>query len=156
MGSDENGMPITAFKSLSGGYHLEGEKAGLTIYTFNLLSCFGPNDDIGLIRSSAELSIDNSVHLTAAAYGDMAAVISGRTDAIVDQQAGGATRRRLASVIASASPAERRIRESRMDQRSNAASWRPERWAAWRPAARQRPEIVEGATPSLPILNTEK
>ena len=111
MGSDENGMPITAFKSLLGGYHLEGEKAGLTIYTFNLLSCFGPNDDIGLIRSSAELSIDNTVHLTAAAYGDMAAVISGRTDAIVDQQAGGATRRRLASVIASASPAERRIRE---------------------------------------------
>ena len=49
MGSDVNGMPITAFKSLSGGYHLEGEKAGLTIYTFNLLSCFGPNDDIGLI-----------------------------------------------------------------------------------------------------------
>ena len=49
MGSDENGIPITAFKSLLGGYHLEGEKAGLTIYTFNLLSCFGPNDDIGLI-----------------------------------------------------------------------------------------------------------
>ena len=57
----------------------EGEKHGLTIATFNPLSCFGKVDDLADLQSSAGLSIwreDDPVHLTAAAYADIAAVIS--------------------------------------------------------------------------------
>ena len=82
MGSHEFGMPVPAFKSLAGVYHMagcvetapeafllsgstscfgvlkaEGEKHGLSIATFNPLSCFSDTDDLTNVKSSAGLSI---------------------------------------------------------------------------------------------------
>ena len=73
----------------------EGEKHGLTIATFNPLSCFGKVDDLADLQSSAGLSIwreDDSVHLTAAAYGDIAAVISAQAETTSRQPQAGPAR----------------------------------------------------------------
>ena len=56
----------------------EAAKFGLTLAAFNLLSCFGQADSLAEIRSSAGLSLwrdDDPVHLTVAAYGDIAEVL---------------------------------------------------------------------------------
>ena len=63
---------------------VEGEKAGLTIAAFNLLSCFGPTDNLADTKSSAGMPIwreDDAVHLTVAAYGDVAAILSSHAEA---------------------------------------------------------------------------
>ena len=57
----------------------EGAKFGLTLDAFNLLSCFGQADSLAEIRSSGGLSLwrdDDPVHLTVAAYGDIAEVLT--------------------------------------------------------------------------------
>ena len=62
----------------------EGEKHGLTIATFNPLNCFGQVEDLTEVKSSAGLSIwreDDAVHLTAASYGDIAAVLANQAEA---------------------------------------------------------------------------
>ena len=80
----------------------EGEKHGLTIATFNPLSCFNDTDDLTDVKSSTGLSIwreDDPVHLTAPAYNDIAAVLSSQAENNGKQPAVGQLRRRLASVI---------------------------------------------------------
>ena len=75
---------------------------GLTIATFNLLSCFNDTDDLTDVKSSAGLSIwreDDPVHLTAAANNDIAAVLSSQAENNGKQPAVCQLRRRLASVI---------------------------------------------------------
>ena len=57
----------------------EGEKHGLTIATFDPLSCFSSTEDLSEIKSSTGFSIwreDDTVHLTVAAYNDIAAVLA--------------------------------------------------------------------------------
>ena len=57
----------------------EGEKAGMTIAAFDILSSFNSADSLIQILSSAGVSVwrdDHPVHLTAAAYSDIAAVIA--------------------------------------------------------------------------------
>ena len=86
----------------------KGEKHGLTIATFNLLSCFNSSEDFAGIMSSTGLPIwreDDEVHLTAAAYNDIAAVLSIQAENNDKQPVTGQVRRRLASVIPSATAA---------------------------------------------------
>ena len=86
----------------------EGEKHGLTIATFNLLSCFNSSEDLAGIMSSTGLPIcreDVEVHLTAAAYNDIAAVLSIQAENNDKKPVTGQVRRRLASVIPSATAA---------------------------------------------------
>ena len=92
----------------------EGEKHGLTIATFNPLSCFGKVDDLADLQSSAGLSIwreDDPVHLTAAAYGDIAAVISAQAETTSRQPQAGLARRRLASVVPTPAATRQAVRE---------------------------------------------
>ena len=80
----------------------EGEKHGLTILTFNPLSCFNYAEDLSDIKSSAGLSIwreDDPVHLTVAAYNNIAAVLSSQAENSGRQPISSHTRRRLVSVI---------------------------------------------------------
>ena len=92
----------------------KGEKHGLTIATFNPLSCFNSSQDLGAFTSSAGLSIwreDDAVHLTAAAYNDIAAVLSNPAENYGKQPVTGTVRRRLASVIPAATAATPPVRE---------------------------------------------
>ena len=71
---------------------VEGERLGLTIAVFNLLSCFGQAEELSGIKSSAGLTIwreDDPVHLTAAAYGDISAVISNQAETTSRQPTAG-------------------------------------------------------------------
>ena len=77
---------------------LEGEKHGLTLATFNPLSCFGQAEDLADLQSSAGLPIwreDDPVHLTAAAYGDLAAIISTQAETTGRQPQAGLARKGL-------------------------------------------------------------
>ena len=92
----------------------EGVKHSLTIATFNPLSCFGKVDDLADLQSSAGLSIwreDDPVHLTAAAYGDIAAVISAQAETTSRQPQAGPARRRLASVVPTPAATRQAVRE---------------------------------------------
>ena len=92
----------------------EGEKHGLTIATFNRLSCFNYADDLADVKSSAGLPIwreDDPVHLTAAAYKDIAAVLSNQAENNGKQPAAGQLRRRLTSVIPMPTNAAMAVRE---------------------------------------------
>ena len=92
----------------------EGEKHGLTIATFNPLSCFNSGEELAGIRSSAGLPIwreDDTVHLTAAAYNDIAAVLSNQAQNHGMQPVTGQVRRRLASVIPADTAATPPVRE---------------------------------------------
>ena len=95
----------------------EGEKHGLTIATFNPLSCFSSAEDLSEIRSSAGLSIlsiwreDDAVHLTAAAFNDIVAVLSNQAKNNGKQPLTGQVRPRLASVIPAVMQATPPVRE---------------------------------------------
>ena len=56
----------------------EGEKAGLSLFTFNPVAAFGGGTGLTAKTSSAGLSVwleDNPVHLTASAYKDIASLV---------------------------------------------------------------------------------
>ena len=100
--ADFNEILLSSATSCFGVLKAEGEKHGLTIATFNPLSCFNNTDDLTDVKSSAGLSIlreDDPVHLTAPAYNDIAAVLSSQAENNGKQPAVGQLRRRLASVI---------------------------------------------------------
>ena len=78
------------------------QRERLTIATFNPLSCFTEAEDLANIKSSAGLSIwrdDDPVHLSTAAYNDIAAVLASQANNNGRQPTSGYGRRRLASVI---------------------------------------------------------
>ena len=92
----------------------EGEKHGLTIATFNPLCCFNESEDLADIKSSAGLSIwryDDPVHLSTAAYNDIAAVLSSQANNNGRQPISGHSRRRLASVIPAPAKSVPAVRE---------------------------------------------
>ena len=108
--ADFNEILVSVSTTCIGVLKTEGEKHGLTIVTFNPLSCFNESEDLADIKSSAGLSIwreDNPVHLTAAAYNNIAAVLenSGR------QPISSHTRRRLVSVIPAPAKSAPAVRE---------------------------------------------
>ena len=77
-------------------------KYGLTFATFNPLICFGQVEDVVEAKSSAGLSIwreDHPVHLTEAAYGDIAAVLSTQAETTSKHLMTGKTRPMLVSVV---------------------------------------------------------
>ena len=93
---------VSGSNTCTGVLKAEGEKHGLTIATFNPLSCFTEAEDLADIKSSAGLSIwreDDPVHLSAAAYNDIAAVLASQANNNGRQPTVGYCRRRLASVI---------------------------------------------------------
>ena len=93
---------------------VEGERLGLTIAVFNPLSCFGHAEELADIKSSAGLTIwreDDPVHLSAAAYGDISAVISNQAETTSRQPTAGPVRRRLESVVPAPTAAPMTIRE---------------------------------------------
>ena len=92
----------------------EGEKYGLTIASFNPLSCFGQADDLTEVKSSAGLSIwreDDAVHLTTASYGDIAAVLANQANTNSHAAAAATVRKRLLSVVPTQGASETCIRE---------------------------------------------
>ena len=94
----------------------QGEKYGFTLATFNLLTCFGhvETEDIGEAKSSAGWSIwreDDPVHLTAAAYVDIAAILSTQAETTSKQPQTGQTRQRLVSVVPAPPAAAVAVRE---------------------------------------------
>ena len=112
--SDFTEILLSGSKAVSNVLKAEGEKHGLTIATFNPLSCFNNSEDLAAIKSSAGLSIwreDDAVHLTAAAYNDIAAVLSHQAENHGRQPATGPVRRRLASVIPAATVVAPPVRE---------------------------------------------
>ena len=79
----------------------EGEKAGLSLYTFDPVAALGGGDKLSAKTSSAGLSawLDNDpVHLTATAYKDIAGLVLAQA-AIVTQGRGPTGRRRLNSIV---------------------------------------------------------
>ena len=79
----------------------EGEKAGLSLYTFDPVAALGGGDKLSAKTSSAGLSawLDNDpVHLTATAYKDIAGLVLAQA-AIVAQGRGPTGRRRLNSIV---------------------------------------------------------
>ena len=92
----------------------EGEKHGLSIATFNPLSCFSDTDELAEVKSSAGLAIwreDDPVHLTAAAYNDITAVLSNQVENSGNRPSGDQLRRRLVSVIPAPSTSVSAVRE---------------------------------------------
>ena len=94
----------------------QGEKYGFTLATFNLLTCFGhvETEDIGEAKSSAGWSIwreDDPVHLTAAAYVDIAAILSTQAETTSKQPQTGQARQRLVSVVPAPPVATVAVRE---------------------------------------------
>ena len=78
------------------------------------LSCFSDMDDLAEVKSSAGLSIwreDNPVHLTAAAYNDIAAVLLNQAKNNGNKPSVGQLRRRLVSVIPAPSTTAPAVRE---------------------------------------------
>ena len=79
----------------------EGEKAGLSLYTFDPVAALGGGDKLSAKTSSAGLSawLDNDpVHLTATAYKDIAGLVLAQA-AIVIQGRGATGRKRLNSIV---------------------------------------------------------
>ena len=125
----------------------EGEKHGLNIATFNPLSCFNNANKLADIRSSAGLSIwreGEAVHLTAATYNDIAAVLTNQAENNGKQPLTGQVRRQLASVIPTATTVTPSIREpawisrelrSAMRQPARRTAWRLQRRTVGRPGA---------------------
>ena len=112
--SDFNDVLVSGSTACFSVLKAEGEKHDLTIATFNSLSCFNSTEDLADIRSSTGLSIwreDDAVHLTAAAYNDIAAVLANQAKNNVKQPLTGQVRRRLASVIPAITTATPLVRE---------------------------------------------
>ena len=79
----------------------EGEKAGLSLYTFDPVAALGGGDKLSAKTSSAPLSAwldDDPVHLTATAYKDIAGLVLAQA-AIVVQGRGLTGRQRLNSIV---------------------------------------------------------
>ena len=92
----------------------EGEKHSLTIAAFNPLSCFGQAEDLADLQSSTGLPIwreDDPVHLTVAAYRDIAAIISSQAETTCRQLQAGLARKRLASVVPAPVVTRQAVRE---------------------------------------------
>ena len=112
--ADFNDILLSGSTSCFGVLKAEGEKHGLSIATFNPLSCFSDTDELAGVKSSAGLAIwreDDPVHLTAAAYNDIAAVLSNQADNNGNRPSGGQLRRRLVSVIPAPSTSVPAVRE---------------------------------------------
>ena len=65
--ADFTDILVSGSNTCTGVLKAEGEKHGLTIATFNPLSCFNESEDLADIKSSAGLSIwrdDDPVHLS--------------------------------------------------------------------------------------------
>ena len=54
---------------------VEGEKAGLSLYTFSAISAFGGGEKLAAKTSSTGMSVWHPVHLTATAYKDIDGVL---------------------------------------------------------------------------------
>ena len=111
---DFNDILRSGSEACSNAIKTEGEKLGLTIAAFNPLSCFGQADDLADIKSSVGLAIwreDDSVHLTAAVYGDIATVISNQAKTNGRQNLAALARRRQASVVPAPGEARPAARE---------------------------------------------
>ena len=64
----------------------EGEKAGLSLYTFDPVAAFGGGQKLAAKTSSAGLSVwqeNDPVHLTSAAYKDIASLIQHQAGSLV-------------------------------------------------------------------------
>ena len=112
--ADFNEILLSGSTSCFGVLKAEGEKHGLSIATFNPLSCFSDTDDLTDVKSSAGLSIwreDDPVHLTVAAYNDITAALSSQAKNNSNQPAVGQLRRRLVSVIPTPSTIALAVRE---------------------------------------------
>ena len=113
-GKDFNNILLSGSTSCFGVLKAEGEKHGLSIATFNLLSCFSDTDDLADVKSSPGLSFwreDDPVHLTAATYNDITAALSSQDKNNCNQPAVGQLRRRLVSVIPTPSMIAPAVRE---------------------------------------------
>ena len=112
--ADFNEILVSGGTSCFGVLKAKGEKHGLTIATFNPLSCFNDTDDLTNVKSSAGLSIwreDDPVHLTAAANNNIAAVLSSQAENNGKQPAASQLRRRLASVVTTPTSVAPAVRE---------------------------------------------
>ena len=124
-----------------------------------VLSCFNSGEELAGIRSSAGLPIwreDDTVHLTAAAYNDIAAVLSNQAENHGKQPVTGQVRRRLASVISAATAATPSGERAGLDQRrAEVRQRRHLRRTVWRflrrAVGRSEVEPLERASP-LPLL----
>ena len=79
----------------------KGEKAGLSLYTFNPVAAFGGGQKLAAKTSSAGLSVwqeNDPVHLTSAAYKDVACLIQHQAGSLV-LGAPASGRRRINSII---------------------------------------------------------
>ena len=79
----------------------ESEKAGLALYTFSAVSAFRGRDKLSSKTSSAGMSVwrsDDPVHLTAAAYRDIARVLEAQANLATEGQTP-CSRRRVNSVV---------------------------------------------------------
>ena len=79
----------------------EGEKAGIALYTLNPVSAFGGGEKLAAKTSSAGMRVwraDDPVHLTAAAYNDVAGVIEAQANLAADGPTPSG-RRRVNSVV---------------------------------------------------------
>ena len=79
----------------------EGEKAGLSLYTFDPVAAFGGGQKLAAKTSSAGLSVwkeNDPVHLTSAAYKDIASLIQHQAGSLV-LGAPASGRRRINSII---------------------------------------------------------
>ena len=116
---DFNEILLSNSTSCFGVLKAEGEKHGLSIATFNPLSCFSITDDLADVKSSAGLSIwreDDPVLLTAATYNFIVAVLSNQAENNGNRSSVGQLRRRLVSVIPAPSTTAPAVR-ARVDQR---------------------------------------
>ena len=112
--ADFNEILVSGSTTCIGVLKTEGEKHGLTIATFNPLSCFNDADNLANIKSSAGLSIwreDDPAHLTAATYNNIAAVLSSQADNNSRQPISSHTRRRLVSNIPAPAKSAPAVRE---------------------------------------------
>ena len=79
----------------------EGEKAGLSLYTFDPVAAFGGGQKLAAKTSSAGLSVwqeNDPVHLTSAAYKDIASLIQHQACSLI-AGAPASGRRRINSII---------------------------------------------------------
>ena len=112
--ADFNEVLLSGSTSCFSVLKAEGEKHGLNIATFNPLSCFNDADNFAEVKSSAGLPIwseDDPKHLMAAAYKDIAAVLSSQAENNGKQPAAGQLRRILTSVIPTPTSAVPAVRE---------------------------------------------
>ena len=80
---------------------VEGEKAGLSLYTFSAVSAFCGGEKLAAKTGSTGMCVwrsDNPVHLTATAYKDIAGVLEAQANLATEGQTT-ASRRRVNSIV---------------------------------------------------------